>query len=103
MQMAQDAPSGKLVVVIDDDPLVLDAMSGLLRSWGLRVVAAADESAALAQLAERDQRPDLIVCDYRLSDGFGTDVIARMRQVFEIPAFLITSDAAPQRLEDARA
>ena len=32
--------SSKLVVVIDDDPLVLEATGGLLRSWGCQVVAA---------------------------------------------------------------
>ena len=32
------ATAGKLVVVIDNDPLVLDGMGGLLRSWGCQVV-----------------------------------------------------------------
>ena len=34
------APFAKLVVVIDDDPLILEATEGLLRSWGCCVVAA---------------------------------------------------------------
>jgi CheY-like chemotaxis protein len=97
MQMAQDAPD-KLVVVIDDDPLILEAMSGLLGSWGFQVVAAATESMVLAQLAERGQRPDLIICDYRLADGrSGIDAIARFRAAFAVPAFLITAEAAPLR------
>jgi hypothetical protein len=33
MQTARDGAAGRLVVVIDDDPLVLDGMCGLLRSW----------------------------------------------------------------------
>jgi CheY-like chemotaxis protein len=103
-QMARDSVADKLVVVIDDDALVLEAMGGLLRSWGLQVVAAASERAALAELAKLGQRPDLIICDYRLSEGnIGTEAIAHLRKAFEIPAFLITSDAAPQRLVEARA
>jgi len=43
-----DPARGKLVVVIDDDALVRDAMGGLLRRWGCLVVTAESESAALA-------------------------------------------------------
>ena len=42
--------SGKLVVVIDDDALVLDSTGGLLRSWGCDVVTAASAHVALAGL-----------------------------------------------------
>jgi ABC transporter substrate binding protein len=35
---AIDVARGKLVVVIDNDPRVLEGMSGLLRDWGCRVV-----------------------------------------------------------------
>jgi CheY-like chemotaxis protein len=51
MQTAHDESAAKLVLIIDDDPLVLDAIGGLLRSWGFRVVTAASDSAALAELA----------------------------------------------------
>jgi two-component system, sensor histidine kinase len=104
MRRAQAAPTGRLVVVIDDHPLALEGMSGLLRSWGYQVVAAATEEAALARLTENDQRPDLIICDYRLSEGeSGLDVIERLREVFDVPALLITGDAALDRLHAARA
>jgi CheY-like chemotaxis protein len=87
--------ASKLVVVIDDDPLVLEATGGLLRSWGFQVVAAESHSEAVAQLAQQGRRPDLIVCDYRLSEGArGDDVIERLRSAFEIPALLISGDAA---------
>jgi two-component system, sensor histidine kinase len=85
-----------LVVVIDDDPLALEAIAGLLSSWGLRVVSAASEAAALAQLAALEQRPDLLICDYHLSEKTtGIEVIARLRQEFPVPAILISGDAAP--------
>ena len=91
MKVIRSAP--KLVVVIDDDPLVLEATGGLLRSWGCLVVAAESYGAALARLAEIGRRPDLIVCDYRLSEGAtGVDVIEGLRSTFEIPALLISGD-----------
>ena len=45
------ASSSQLIVVIDDDPLALDGMGSLLRSWGYAVVATASDCAALAALA----------------------------------------------------
>jgi CheY-like chemotaxis protein len=85
-----------LVVIIDDDPLALDAIGGLLRSWGMRVVSAASEGAALAQLAELRQSPHLLICDYHLSAGTtGIEVIERLRHEFPIPAILISGDATP--------
>lgn len=83
----------KLVVVIDDDPLVLEATVGLLRSWGCKVVAAESYTAALDGLASIGRRPDLIVCDYRLPEGAtGIDAIKSLRSAFEIPALLISGD-----------
>jgi CheY-like chemotaxis protein len=97
---------GKSVVVIDDDALVLDGMRGVLKSWGCSVVTAISEDAALAALSEDERPPDIIISDYRLSDGkTGFDVIERIRRAFgtPIPAFLISGDTAPERLREARA
>jgi CheY-like chemotaxis protein len=101
-----DNSHGKLVVAIDDDPLVLEGMRGLFRSWGCRVVTGASADAALAGLATHDQPPDLIITDYRLPDGCtGIDAIAQLRKAFgsPIPAFLISGDVSPERLHEARA
>lgn len=87
--------NSKLVVVIDDDPLVLEATSSLLRSWGCRVVTAESCGEALRELSTIGRRPDLIVCDYRLPQGpNGVDAIEIMRNAFEIPALLISADAS---------
>jgi CheY-like chemotaxis protein len=48
MNSAHDASTARLVVIIDDDPLALDAIAGLLRCWGYRAVSAASDGAALA-------------------------------------------------------
>jgi CheY-like chemotaxis protein len=90
--------------VIDDDALVLDSMGGLLRTWGCRVVAAATPDEVLAGL-DQEERPDLIICDYRLANGLsGIAAIANVRKAFgsAVPAFLISGDTAPERLREAR-
>ena len=97
MKAARAAPVAKLVVVIDDDPLVLEATGGLLRSWGCCVVTAQSCEEALVRLAETEagRRPDVIVSDYQLSRGLtGVDAIERLRSAFgKIPALLVSADA----------
>jgi len=103
---ATDPAMNKFVVVIDDDPLVLDAMRGVLQSWGCSVLTANSDSAALATLSTEDRVPDLIISDYRLGDArSGFEVIEHLRGVLgaDIPAFLISGDTAPERLREASA
>ena len=100
-----DSIGGKLVVVIDDDPLVLDSTGGLLRSWGCQVLTAGSARVALAGLADCNQSPDLIISDYQLSDGqTGIVAIEELRKSLNlpIPAFLISGDTAPERMREAR-
>ncbi|HMH45268.1 MAG TPA: hybrid sensor histidine kinase/response regulator, partial [Pyrinomonadaceae bacterium] len=100
-----DSIGGKLVVVIDDDPLVLDSTGGLLRSWGCQVLTAGSARVALAGLADCNQSPDLIISDYQLSDGqTGIEAIKELRKSLNlpIPAFLISGDTAPERMREVR-
>src|SRR5215471_60458 len=108
MKATRSALVGKLAVVIDDDPLILEATEGLLRSWGCCVVTAQSCDEALVRLAETEagRRPDVIVCDYQLSRGVtGVDAIERLRSAFPIPsllpipALLISGDASSPRRE----
>jgi signal transduction histidine kinase/integral membrane sensor domain MASE1 len=99
------ALDGKVIVVIDDAPIVLEGTRGLLGKWGCSVVTAASDEAALTQLGERAQRPDLVISDYHLANGkTGLEAIERIDVAFggSIPAILISGDTAPERLRDAR-
>jgi CheY-like chemotaxis protein len=99
------AVEGKVILIIDDAPIVLEGTSGLLGKWGYAVVTAGSDEAALSQLAERAQCPDLIISDYHLADGkTGIEAIERIETAFgaSIPAILISGDTAPERLRDAR-
>lgn len=97
--------TGRLVVVVDDDPAALAAMRILLGEWGCEVACAESGALILGKLATASRRPDLILCDYRLHGGeSGQDVIAEIRAEFneDIPAALITGDTGPERLQEAR-
>jgi CheY-like chemotaxis protein len=100
-----DLVSGKLIVIIDDDPLVLDGTCGLLRSWGCTVVTANSGSATLASLVDPRRPPDLIISDLRLSHGeTGIQAIAAVRSTSRnpIPAFLVSGDTGPEAMREAR-
>ena len=95
----------KLIVVIDDDALALDAMDGLLRSWGCRVVAARSAAEALIDLADTKCPPDLVISDFLLSDQCtGIQAIEQVRAAFgvPIPAFLVSGDISPVLQQEAR-
>jgi CheY-like chemotaxis protein len=100
-----DLCGGRLIVVIDNDPLVLEGMGGLLRSWGCSVVTGSSDQEALSALAEQDRPPDLIISDYHLAAGkTGVEAIEHLRSTFNgpIPAIFISGDTDPQRLSEAR-
>jgi CheY-like chemotaxis protein len=93
------------VLVVDDDPMVLEAMRGLLASWGYRTLTGGSHEAIVALVADAPQ-PDLIIADVHLSGGrTGIETIAHVRAAYgaDIPAFLVSGDTSPERLQEARA
>jgi signal transduction histidine kinase len=95
----------KLIVVVDNDRLVLEGMSGLIRSWGCDVVAGENETAVLKALSDHARLPDLIISDYHLQDGKnGIDIIAQLRLALDAPiaAFLMSGDMDAEPLRAAR-
>jgi signal transduction histidine kinase len=104
-QTKLDPATGQFVAVIDNDILVLEGTSSLLRSWGCQVAAFASYSAAVAHFTSDGRRPDLIISDYHLGDGkTGIEAIEHLRAAFAapIPAFLITGDITAEPLRHAR-
>jgi len=97
--------NGTLVLVIDDDPLVLEGMSGIFRQWGCQVITADTDDKALKVASEQDRLPDLIISDYFLSHGrTGIETVEWLRSELSasIPAFLISGDTDPATLLEAK-
>ena len=101
---AQAAPTGGLILAIDDEAAIRAAMRELLASWGHRVITVGDGAAALRTVAD-GARPDLIICDLRLREGeSGIAIVdALRRHLGEVPAILVTGDTAPETLRVAMA
>ncbi len=97
--------AGRLVLVIDDEAAVCDAMAALLTSWGCSVRTAGSAAQMKAALLDEQRVPDLIICDYRLrGEENGIEVIDDLRGEYneDIPGLIITGDTMPARLVEAR-
>ena len=98
----------KVVIVVDDDPDILDGMRVLLGTWGCVTVLGADTVEVLEKLATLGRRPDLVMADYHLEDGLvGTAVIETFQAAYGagLPGILITSHRDPglaERMDAAR-
>lgn len=82
------------VMVIDNEPLVLESMTALLERWRCLVLAVGSIEEAIAMLDE-GLDPDIILADYHLDfDTTGFDAIDAVRQHSgrEIPAAIITAE-----------
>ena len=81
------------VLVVDDDPDVVEYLSSFLEDEGYEVVAAVDARSALAE-AERSS-PDVILIDVMLPGKSGLDLLVRLRRDPRwagIPLVLVTGD-----------
>ncbi|MDA0305788.1 MAG: PAS domain-containing hybrid sensor histidine kinase/response regulator [Proteobacteria bacterium] len=102
---ADKVANGALIVGIDDDPAVRDALSLLLQSWGFEAVTAASEEDAVNQLAAVNRSPDLVIADYRLQKSDkGAHAIKAIRNRWgqEIPGLLLTSSTDPKGVKEAQ-
>jgi signal transduction histidine kinase/CheY-like chemotaxis protein len=91
---------GQMVLLIDDDPVVLNSMQTLLKAFDCHVLAAHSTASALAGVEASLRTPDLIVSDYRLGgEDSGTIAIAQVRSLAgeAIPALLITAEMSAAR------
>jgi len=66
------------ILVVDDDPIILDILDVVLSNAGHAVARAASGTEALA--AVRDGRPDLVVLDIGLPDMDGLEVCRQLRR-----------------------
>jgi PAS domain S-box-containing protein len=90
-----------VILLIDDDPDVAEAMQMLLQSYDFETYMASGRDAALAML-ESGLTPGLVLCDYRLPGVNGIEVIRQVRRTMNavVPAVLMTGDTALRSIPD---
>jgi PAS domain S-box-containing protein len=95
----RDAHATAKILIVDDDPAVIDATRILLQIEGFDVQAATDGNEAVAQV-ESGLRPNVVVSDYRLPGMNGVEVIRRIRNLTgeELPTILVTGDTSAKEI-----
>jgi two-component system, sensor histidine kinase len=97
-------PAGTFLVVIDDDLEIRRSSQLMLEQMGAEVFSADSGANAIGPLGRMGRLPSVILCDYRLTEENGLDVIQALRDEFneDIPAILITGDTSPEHVTEFR-
>ena len=98
-----EQPTEHKILVVDDEPSIVDAVATALRYEGYEVEEAFTGRAALTSVARFE--PDLVVLDWMLPDIEGIEVGRRLRaQGFKTAVlFLTAKDATENKVEALRA
>lgn len=83
------AAHARQVLVVDDDPEVLELVAGYLSAHGYVTFTAADGSSARQQL--ESQRIDLVVLDLNLPDEDGLDVTRHLTEKYGCAVIIVSA------------
>ncbi|MGQ9833203.1 MAG: response regulator [Candidatus Villigracilaceae bacterium] len=81
--------SSAKILVIDDEPSILNLVSSYLKKDGFEVYTSADGPSGLK--AARAYKPDLIVLDLMLPGMDGLEVLTRLRRESDVYVILLTA------------
>jgi len=81
--------SSKRILLVDDDPNILQVAGFALQKSGYRIITARDGSEAL--LLFRAEKPDLVVLDIMMPECDGTDLCRIIRKESDTPLIFLSS------------
>jgi DNA-binding response OmpR family regulator len=106
MKAQPKAPSGgktrKRILIVDDDPKILELFSALLQEAGYDVEPAEHALAAVAAVVR--QPPDLILADIRMPIVGGKDLVRELKSHSDsrqIPVVAVTGYDSPEARDSA--
>ncbi|CAN5782384.1 response regulator transcription factor [soil metagenome] len=79
----------RTLLIVDDEPTLLETLADSFRQEGYRVVAASDGREALNQF--RAEKPDLVMLDLMLPELSGVEVCRIIRQESGVPILMLTA------------
>ncbi len=88
---------GRKVLVIDDEPGIIEIVEANLEGDGFEVISAANGKEGLDKI--KSDRPDLVVLDVMMPEMDGWEVLRRIEQDAEIaglPVIMLTAKAADE-------
>jgi len=87
------------ILVIDDEPDMLQLLERILTSEGYRVIPAADGNYGLTLV--RGTRPDLILLDIMMPGLNGFMVLDSIRKYSDVPVIMVTAKRGTEALQKA--
>ena len=87
-------PGKGSILVVDDEPKILEIVKAYLEKEGYVVLTAERGEAALSMAAKAN--PDLIVLDLMLPDINGEEVCRRLRETSEVPILMLTAKVSEE-------
>ncbi|NLF02502.1 MAG: response regulator transcription factor [Anaerolineales bacterium] len=84
------------ILVVDDDPDMLDFLRVLLNREGFEVIEALDGASALR--AAYNRQPDAILLDIMMAGLDGFDVCNRLREMTDVPIIFVTAKGDTENL-----
>jgi CheY-like chemotaxis protein len=89
---------GQLVLLVDDEPAVLDVLGASIARFGYRVISAADGVAALEKLDERSSEVAAIVADLSMPRLDGVGMVREIQQRHpKLPIVVMTAALPPDK------
>jgi two-component system, OmpR family, KDP operon response regulator KdpE len=89
----------EVVLVVDDEPAILRALSAALQARGYRVITAETGTGAMEAIARHG--PGAVILDLGLPDIDGVDVCRRVRAWSNVPILVLTADDTEHRKVEA--
>ncbi len=90
-----DELQDKSVLVVDDDPGMLRAMTKVLAREGMQVTGVSDPVAVVKKLADSERRFDVVITDLRMPMFSGRGVLGLASLLPELPVIIITAFGGP--------
>jgi len=98
--VSRGAPDGpQRILVVDDEPAILRALTSALTARGYRVSQAVDGQSAIDSVAV--DPPDAVVLDLRLPDIDGVEVCRRLRTWSGVPIIVLSANGLDERKVEA--
>lgn len=79
----------KLILVVDDEPHLVNFMRMNLELEGARVITASNGREALDLV--REDMPDVVLLDVMMPEVDGFETLKRLRQVSQVPVLFLTA------------
>jgi DNA-binding response OmpR family regulator len=89
----------KLILVVDDEPLMVTLVEKILVEEGYKVITAGDGVYAMSLV--REYNPDLILMDIRMPGPDGILTLQRLRDISKVPVIMVTGMGGEELVEQS--